>query len=141
MKNIDVIIEKGKKGFWGRIEGFDFLPVTVGKSVAEVLDNLKKLITDYLENEGRNDRQWRNFDALTTELVLHYDLRAFFDEYDFLNVSSIAQKAKINRSLLSQYVAGIKHPSTAQAKKVEAAVHQLADKMNKVLLTAVDKLQ
>lgn len=134
MKKIDVIIEKGKKEFWGRIEGYDFLPVTVGKSVAEVLDNLKMLIADYIENEGQNDKAWKTFDALKTELVLHYDLRAFFDEYDFLNVSAIGQKAKINRSLLRQYVAGIKHPSTVQAKKVEAAVHQLAEKMNKVSL-------
>jgi predicted RNase H-like HicB family nuclease len=134
MKKLDVIIEKGKKEFWGRIEGFDYLPVTVGKSVVEVLGNLKMLITDYIEHEGQNDKQWKNFDSNKIEFNLHYDLRAFFNEYDFLNVSSIGQKAKINPSLLRQYVAGIKHPSTVQAKKVEAAVHQLAEKMNKVLL-------
>ncbi len=92
------------------------------------------LIGDYIENEGRNDKQWKTFDALKTELILHYDLRAFFDEYNFLNVSVIAQKAKINRSLLGQYVKGIKHPSNKQAKKVEVAVHELAQKMNQISL-------
>jgi predicted RNase H-like HicB family nuclease len=134
MKKIDVIIEKGEKEFWGRIEGYDFLPVTVAKNIAEVLDNLKMLIADYIENEGQNDRQWKNFGADKIEFNLHYDLRAFFDEYDFLSVSGIAQKAKINRSLLGQYVKGIKHPSTRQAKKVEAAVHELAQKMNRISL-------
>lgn len=131
---INVIIEKGKKEFWGRIEGYDFLPVTVGKNIAEVIGNLKMLIADYIENEGQNDKQWKNFDSGKIEFNLHYDLRAFFDEYDFLNVSAIAQKAKINRSLLGQYVKGIKHPSTKQAKKVEAAVRHIAEEMHKVSL-------
>lgn len=131
---IDVIIEKGKKEFWGRIEGYDFLPVTVGRNIDEVLDNLRMLVADYIENEGQNDKRWKNTDAGQIEFNLHYDLRAFFDRYDFLNVSSIASKAKINRSLLSQYIAGVKHPSTRQAKKVETAVHQLAEEMNKVSL-------
>ena len=129
-----MIIEKGKKEFWGRIEGYDFLPVTVGRNIDEVLDNLRMLIADYIENEGQNDKRWKNADAAKIEFDLHYDLRAFFDRYDFLNASSIASKAKINRSLLSQYIAGVKHPSTKQAKKVETAVRELAEEMNKVSL-------
>ncbi|MBA2605482.1 MAG: hypothetical protein M3521_12520 [Acidobacteriota bacterium] len=131
---IDVIVEKGKKEFWGRVEGFDFLPVTVGKNAGEILENLKMLITDYVENEGQNDKHWKNINVSKIEFNLHYDLRAFFDEYNFLNVSSIASKAKINRSLLRQYVTGVKHPSTKQAKKVETAIHKLAEEMNRVSL-------
>ncbi len=131
---IDVIVEKGKKEFWGRIEGFDFLPVTVGKNAGEILENLKMLIIDYVENEGQNDKHWKNINVSKIEFNLHYDLRAFFDEYKFLNVSSIASKAKINRSLLRQYVTGVKHPSTKQAKKVETAIHKLAEEMNRVSL-------
>lgn len=131
---VDVIIEKGKKEFWGRVEGYDFLPVTVGRDIEEVLKNLRMLVADHIENEGQNDNRWRNADVAKIEFSLHYDLRAFFDRYDFLNVSSIASKAKINRSLLSQYIAGVKHPSTKQAKKVETAIHELAEEMNKVSL-------
>lgn len=129
---IDVIIEKGKREFWGRIEGYDFLPVTVGKTIDEVLDNLRMLIADHIEHE--NDKQWKGVDVAEIEFNLHYDLRAFFDRYKVLNVSSIATKAKINQSLLRQYVAGVKHPSTRQAKKVEAAVRQIAEEMNNVSL-------
>lgn len=132
---LNVIIEKGKKEFWGRIEGDeDFLPVTVGKSIGEVLSNLKDLVADYIAHEGQVDKKCCNADLNQIDFVLHYDLRAFFDEYNFLNVSSIAKKSKINRSLLAQYVKGIKHPSTAQAKKVETAIHDSANEMQKVLL-------
>jgi predicted RNase H-like HicB family nuclease len=131
---IDVIIEKGKKEFWGRIEGYEFLPVTVGTTVDEVLDNLKMLIADYIEHEGKDDKKFKRADVNKIKFDVHYDLRAFFDEYKFLNISSIAALSGINPSLVRQYAKGIKHPSTAQAKKVEATIHQLAEKMNRVSL-------
>lgn len=130
----DVIIEKGKKEFWGRIEGFDFLSVAVGASVNEVLDNLKMLIAGYAEHEGKDDKKFKRFDAGKIEFDLHYDLQAFFEEYKFLNISSIAALAGINPSLTRQYARGIKYPSTAQAKKVEAAIRKLGEKMNRVSL-------
>ncbi len=57
---IEVIIEKGNKEFWGRIEGYDFLPVTNGKTIIDVLENLKMLIEDYIAHEGQCDEVWKN---------------------------------------------------------------------------------
>ncbi len=131
---INIIIEKGKNEFWGRIEGFEFLPVTTGANIAEIEENLRMLIADYIEHEGQNDKRWKQVDAGKITFDLHYDLRAFFDEYKFLNVSSIADLAGINPSLVRQYAKGIKYPSTAQAKKVEAVIHDLAKKLNRVSL-------
>lgn len=131
---INIIIEKEKNEFWGRIEGFEFLPVTTGASVSEVTENLKMLIADYIKHEGQNDKRWRQVDVNKIVFDLHYDLRTFFDEYKFLNVSSIADLAGINPSLARQYAKGIKYASTAQAKKVEAVIRDLAKKMNRVSL-------
>ena len=131
---VPVIIEKGKDAFWGRVEGHEFLPVTVGNSAQEVLDNLKMLIADYIEHEGQDDKVWKNVDVNKIAFSLHFDLRAFFDEYDFLNISAIAAMAGINQSLLRQYAKGLKFPSINQAKKVEKTIHELAKKMNKVSL-------
>ena len=133
---IDVIIEKGKNEFWRRIEGYEFLPVTVGATVEKVLDNLKMLIADYIEREGKDDKKFKRADVNKIEFDVHYDLRAFFDEYKFLNTSSIAALAGINLSLARQYVKGIKHPSTTQAKRVEATIRKLAEKMNRVSLVS-----
>lgn len=131
---IDVIIEKGKKEFWGRIEGFEFLPVTAGESVNEVLENLRMLIADYIEHEGQDDKHWKDVKVSKIEFNVHYDLQAFFDEYNFLNVSSIAAMSGMNPSLVRQYSKGIKYPSTKQAKKVETVIRELARKMNEVSL-------
>jgi predicted RNase H-like HicB family nuclease len=57
---IEVIIEKGNKEFWGRVEGYDFLPVTSGKTITNVLENLKMLIEDYIAHEGKSDKAWKN---------------------------------------------------------------------------------
>ncbi len=57
---IEVIIEKGNKEFWGRIEGYEFLPVTRGKTITYVLENLKMLIEDYIAHEGKSDKAWKN---------------------------------------------------------------------------------
>jgi predicted RNase H-like HicB family nuclease len=59
---VKVIIEKGKNEYWGRVEGYHFLPVTVGKNISEVLGNLKMLIADYIEHEGQNDKKWKSVD-------------------------------------------------------------------------------
>lgn len=131
---VNVIIEKEGKDFWGRIEGFEYLPVTVADSIDAVLSNLRLLINDYIEHEGKDDKKWNRVDVNNLLFELHFDLRAFFDEYKFLNISTIAIMSGINPSLVRQYAKGIKHPSTAQAKKVEKTIHQLAEKMNKVSL-------
>jgi hypothetical protein len=131
---INVIIEKNENDFWGRIEGFEYLPVTVADSIDGVISNLKLLLADYIEHEGANDKKWKRVDVDNLLFDLHFDLRAFFAEYTFLNISTIAKMSGINSSLVRQYAKGIKHPSTAQAKKVEKTIHQLAEKMNNVSL-------
>jgi hypothetical protein len=39
-----------------------------------------------------------------------YDLQTFFEEHDYLKVSSIAKHAGLNPGLVRQYSSGVKHP-------------------------------
>jgi hypothetical protein len=55
-----------------------------------------------------------------------YDLTVFFDEFNFLKQSKIAELAGINPGLLRQYASGVKYPSATQTPKIEDAVHELA---------------
>jgi hypothetical protein len=54
-----------------------------------------------------------------------YDLTALFNEKKYLNLSGVALQAGINRSLMAQYAAGKKFPSTQRAKDIEKAIHEL----------------
>jgi hypothetical protein len=137
MKALQVIIEKGDDGFFGRIEGRkSYLPVTFGSSTKEVLQNLKELITDYQKHEKNGDSFWLKMhpDALEFEIV--YDLQAFFSEHDFLNASAIARHANMNESLVRQYASGKKYPSAEQTRKLEQIIRIHTKKLHNISLYA-----
>lgn len=70
------------------------------------------------------------------ELNIKYDLKAFFDYHDYLNISSIGKKAGVSPSLLRQYASGVKHPSAEQAKKIEDAIHKIGNELKEVAIYA-----
>jgi hypothetical protein len=63
------------------------------------------------------------------EFDYHYDVSAFFENFDFLKQTKIAELSGINTGLLRQYASGVKHPSPTQAKKIEIAIHKLAKEL------------
>ena len=65
-----------------------------------------------------------------------YDLTVFFEQFDFLKQSKVAELAGINPGLLRQYASGIKYPSAGQAMKIEKAIHALAKELQSVSLYA-----
>lgn len=137
MKNLQLIIEKGEEGLYGRIEGRkSFLPVTYGHSKQEVIENLKELIKDYQQHEKDGDAFWLKLDVNKIEFEILFDLQSFFAEHDFLNVSSIARHAGMNESLVRQYASGKKFPSTEQTKKIETVIKSLAKDLNRISLFA-----
>ena len=137
MKTLQVIIEKGDDGLYGRIEGRkSYLPVTFGRTKKEVLQHLKDLIKDYQKYEEKGDSFWLKLDVESLQFAIAYDLEEFFREHDFLNASAIARHANMNESLVRQYATGKKYPSVEQAKKLEDTIRHLTKELNKVSLYA-----
>lgn len=102
------------------------MPVTVGSSKEEIMDALKTLIADYKNHEGKNDPHWMHIEIENIIFNFYYDVQAFFETFNFLNQTKIAEIAGINPALLRQYASGVKHPSKEQALKIEMAIHKLA---------------
>ncbi len=69
-------------------------------------------------------------------IEIRYDLQAFFREFKDLKISSIAERAELNPSLLRQYATGNKFPSSDQVKKIEDAIHNLAKRLKQVSIYA-----
>ncbi|MBC7553091.1 MAG: hypothetical protein H7257_03835 [Taibaiella sp.] len=136
MKKIEIIVEKNDGLLWGRVTGKNWMPTPYGVTLKEVADNLKALVLDYTLHEGKSDRQWSIKDWSNVELAFKYDLVTFFETYNYLNLSALAGKIGINRTLLNQYKTGIKYPSAAQTKKIEDGIHALAEELGKVSLVA-----
>ena len=119
--NFLLIIEKDKGKVWGRI-------------------NYKKnLITDYAGSIGALEKKMakllKEFHNVNNPSFSHsYDLTVFFEEFNFLKQSKIAELAGVNPGLLRQYASGVKYPSSVQVKKIEMAVHELAKELQSVSL-------
>lgn len=134
---LEVIIEKNEGVLWGRVEDKGkFLPTPYGETINSLSQNLKELITEYVANEGKDDTFWNKVDANNLELDLKYDLQAFFHQHEYLNASAIAKIAGLNPGLVRQYSSGVKNPSAEQAKKIEDAIHKIANKLKEVAIYA-----
>jgi len=118
-----LIIEKSKGKLWGRVNYKDSLITDFATNVDTLEKKMKKLLKDFLELQN-------------VEFEYSYDLTVFFEEYDFLKQSKIAELAGMNPGLLRQYASGVKHPSLEQAKKIEKAVHNLAKELKSVSIYA-----
>ncbi|MDE6243766.1 MAG: pilus assembly protein HicB [Muribaculaceae bacterium] len=63
------------------------------------------------------------------EFVYHYDMKSFFEYFDFLNVSRVAQLAGINPSLMRKYTAGIVKAGEKQYHKLQTAIKSIASEL------------
>lgn len=119
---INLTIEKGEDHIlWGSLTYNDNLITDYAEHIPELETKLKSLLEDF---EGIAPQQ--------VEFVHHYDLYALFQRFDYLKISSIAKYAGMNAGLLRQYAAGVKNPSLEQAKRIEKALHILADELREV---------
>ena len=128
MKRIQLIIEAGaeqdsQSGFWGRLTYEDNLIVDQADTVDALQQNMRQLLLDFHEVDN-------------VEFDLAYDLYAFFEHYTYLKISKIADYAGLNPSLLRHYKSQTKFPSAEQVKRIETAVHRLANELRQVHLVA-----
>lgn len=125
MKPLKLILEKSQGELWGRVQYEDDLLVTNARTVESLERKMKTLLKDFHEVEPKE-----------VQFESHYDLTSVFEKFDYLKISTIAERAEINATLLRQYASGIKHPSAKQAKKVEQAIHKIGAELSKLAVYA-----
>ena len=120
---IQLILEKAGGKLWGRVSHDENLIVDSATTLQALEKKFRKLLKDFHQVKD-------------IEFDYAYDLTVFFEEFNFLNQSKIAELSGINASLLRQYASGVKNPSESQAKKIETAVHELAARLKNVRIYA-----
>jgi DNA-binding transcriptional regulator YdaS (Cro superfamily) len=129
MQKILLIIEKGTdKDLWGRVSFDDNLIVDSAPSLELLERKMKKLLQDL-----------HDLSPQRVEFEIAYDLTAVFSEKAYLNLSVVAQKLGINRSLMAQYAAGSKFPSPERAHAIEKAIHDLGRDLLKIRIAVKGK--
>ena len=58
-----------------------------------------------------------------------YDLSSFFEIFNYLKISKIAEKAGISPSLLRRYVAGCANAGEKQYQKILAAIRSASEEL------------
>lgn len=95
-----------------------------GFSSEEAIKNLKDF---YYQIKAELKEEDKTLPDL--EFVVHYDMPSFFDRFNFLNQSKIAERAGINPSLMRKYTSGVARAGRKQYEKLHAAVQALAKDM------------
>jgi len=121
MTKIALIIEKSEDGYLGRVTYEDDLIVVEEPSLSALESQMKKLLAKFHGVDSGNIRFQEK-----------YDLSSLFEKFDYLKISTIAKIAGLNDSLLRQYVAGNKHASQNQAKKIETVIRQIGKELMNV---------
>lgn len=93
---------------------------TPQEAKADMLKAYKE-INDLLVKEGRT--------PIKLEFVYHYDMKSFFEYFDFLNVSKIAERAGINPSLMRKYTSGVANAGEGQYLKLKKAINSIAKEL------------
>lgn len=120
-----LIVEKSKGGLWGRIHYEDNLLIENARTVESLERKMKKLLKGF-----------HDVDTRAVSFEIFYDLTAMFESFNYLKISAVAEHANMNAALLRQYASGVKHPSAAQAKKVERAIHKIGSELTKIAIYA-----
>lgn len=133
-RKLTITLEWIDGGFSGQIKDPGFFFTTEGESVREVTENITELVRDYVEHEGSKRADWKTFDINAIQFECIYKLGAFFEHFKEIKISALAARAGINTNLVQQYVSGNKKASEVQAKKLERAVHELANELRHISL-------
>jgi transcriptional regulator with XRE-family HTH domain len=122
LKKIPLILEKDNGKIWGRVTVGDNLIIDNARNISLLEKKLKKVLKSF---EHIDD----------VEFEYSYDLTIFFEQFNFLNQSKIAELAGINSGLIRQYSSGHKQPSKEQLVKIETAIRTIAGKLKGIQLS------
>ncbi len=129
MKNINIYVEKAKDGiYWGTSTNAPGVVSAFGKTLAELKRNFEQAYLDYLEVAREIGEEWYE-EFKNADFVYEMDLQGFFKLVPEINMTGIATKTKINKSLLRQYATGKANASEKRLKEIERAVHELGEEL------------
>lgn len=123
-KRIHITVEVTSTGYSAFSE--DISVYTTGENTTQLYTNVVEAVNLALEDEG--------YHVTSENLQMNLDLQQFFQHYKVLNANFLAKKIGMNPTLLSQYVRGLKHPSTKQVNKIIAGIQSIGRELASISL-------
>ena len=97
---------------------------TEGNTFEELKINILDALNITSEEKG--------FEYNIDDIKFSFDLESFFDFYKVINSKALSERIGMNQSLLSQYIKGIKKPSSSQTKRILKGVQQIGRELSEV---------
>jgi predicted RNase H-like HicB family nuclease len=129
MKKI-ALIEKGDDGTFGVFTKDGSVIHGSGSTVTEAKADFEDTVQEMREYMDEQDGTPN--ELTDASFVYRYDMASMFNFLDWLNISKVAKRIGINRTLLSAYKTGHAYISEKQAKRIEQGLHALADELKSV---------
>lgn len=127
---IKVLVEKHSDGtYWGSTMNIPGVVSAYGSTLSELKEKLTTAYRDYYELAVDLEEDYVKELDINPHFIYKLDLQNVFVLLPEVKVSSIAEKANINPSLLRQYKSGKATASEEQANKVLGAIHELGNEL------------
>jgi len=133
---ITAIIEKGKDNRFSVYSDAmigDFGLCGYGDNVDDAKADFEAVIKeaqdDYVREHGELPKKYEQI-----SVTYKYDLMAFFNYFDWINITKFAQEAGINESKMRQYKSGSAFAGERTTSKIQAAVKRLGAELSAAML-------
>ncbi|MCK5206517.1 MAG: hypothetical protein KAQ62_20825 [Cyclobacteriaceae bacterium] len=127
---VRVNVEKHEDGtYWGVTQNIPGVVSAFGGTLEELKNNLEAAFTDYVETANELGEEWLVDLDKKKGFEYRIDIKSFFNLIPEIKISNLAKKAKINESLMRQYVAGKASVSEERLKAIEKVIHKLGNEL------------
>lgn len=124
------IVEKTSTGFSGYLK--DIPGITTGETLKEMIENFEEIKEMYVEDLKERGKDYEKIEQ--AKIIVKLDMKQFFDYFNFISKSALADRLGINRSLFRQYTSGLASLSDKRVKVISDGLHDIADELNSVSL-------
>ena len=122
MKRVTFKVAKTNTGYSALAEGYPVL--TVGDNMDDLKKNMTDAINSYFEDEGK--------EFGLEDINIAVDLPSLFEYYKEINAANLGRRIGMSKSLLSQYINGIKTPSKKQVERILEGIKSLGRELSRL---------
>ena len=121
---VTAIIYKGKDGFYTcYVE--EELPGFILSGYGDTAEEAKAdMLSVYEDMKAMRAEEGKT--TVELEFTYKYDLQAFFNYFNWLNASKVAEIAGVNPSLMRQYTSGVAKAGEKQYGKIRTALNKIS---------------
>lgn len=124
---VTVIIEKASDGWFSCYMEEDVRGMGLTGSGESAAEAKADMLEAYEEIKAMTKDE--GMEAPDLEFTYKYDMVSFFNYFDVINISKLAEKAGMNSSLLRRYSKGITRASQKQYERIEQAVKEIGSEL------------